>query len=332
MFPRTTVLSTAAVTVATSAAVLLSTGAAATPAATPGATPSPGAAPSATPGWQQAGDDITSGISGLALADGPHGSHGSGGVAHALVVRDNKKPGQNRVGELSYRPGRSAHIEPLAWADGAEPIDLEAIEAVPGASDEFVALASRGLVYHLKVRGSEAHVLDTSPLPAIAEGDDYESFALTSRHGRMAAVWADRGAGKERPATVHAAPFSFNEYDEAEFGRVSTTRLRAPYPTGAVRHASDISVTDSGRLLVSSASDVGDDGPFDSAVMDAGTLSVNRSGKIRLSVAKHPDVLRKFKGHKIEAVECAPGSGPAVLGTDDENAGGYVNSADLCGR
>ncbi|MEV7193761.1 hypothetical protein AB0N81_18435 [Streptomyces sp. NPDC093510] len=309
---RTTVLATAAA----SAAALLTAGAAPAP-------PAPG-------GWQRAGDDISSGISGLALTGR------TDGATHALVVRDNKKPGENRVARLTYRPGadsdRAASVQQLTWTGAAEPIDLEAIEAVPGARGEYMALASRGLVHHLKVSGTEVHVLDTSPLPAIADGDDYESFALTSRHGRLAAVWADRGAGKERPATLHAAPFSFTKYGEADFGPVTTARLRAPYPTGDVRHASDISVTPSGRLVISSASDAGDDGPFDSAVMDAGSLSVSRTGKVRLSVAKSPDVLRKFKGHKIEAVECVPGSRDAVLGTDDENAGGYVNSAQVCGK
>ncbi|MFK4071787.1 hypothetical protein [Streptomyces sp. NPDC029674] len=305
MLFRTTVLATAAATAAT----LLTTAAA--PAA-----PAPG-------GWQRAGDSITSGISGLAVTGR------ADGATHAVVVRDNKKPGQNRLAALTYRPGRSAAVEPLTWTGTAEPIDLEAIEAVPGTSGEYVALASRGLLYHLKVRGGEARVLDTSPLPAIADGDDYESFALTSRHGKLAAVWADRGAGKDRPSTLRAAPFSFNKYGEADFGPVSTARLRAAYPSGNVRHASDITVTDTGRLLVSSASDAGDDGPFDSAVNDAGTLTVNRTGKVRLSAAKCPDVLRKFEGRKIEAVEYVPGTRSLLLGTDDENAGGAVTTVPL---
>ncbi|WP_369212966.1 hypothetical protein [Streptomyces flavofungini] len=290
-------------------------------------------APAAGGGWQRAGDDITSGISGLALSGGGDGVRADGST-HALVVRDNKKPGQNRVAALTYRPGRSAAVKPLTWDGGSEPIDLEAIEAVPGASGEYVALASRGLVYHLTSEGSRVRVLDTSPLPGIAEGDDYESFALTSRHGRLAAVWADRGEGEDRPSKLRAAPFSFNEYGEADFGPVTTARYRAPYPKGDVRHASDITVTGAGHLLIGSASDAGDDGPFTSAVTDAGRVSVARSGKVRLSVDRSPDVLKKFKGHKTEAVECAPGarnSPAALLATDDENKGGYVNSAALCG-
>ncbi|WAL98700.1 hypothetical protein [Streptomyces sp. Je 1-369] len=316
MFLRTTT------TVLTATAALLSAG---------GLTASAAHTPNG--GWQRIGDDITSGISGLAVT-GEAQRHGG---TDAVVVRDNKKPGENRVARLTYRPGADrstvTRTEALTWAGTPEPIDLEAIEAVPGLRGEYVALASRGLVYHVKVTGHEIQVLDTSPLPAIADGDDYESFALTSRHGKMAAVWADRGAGKKRPATLRAAPFSFNKYGEADFGPVTTARLRAPYPVGDVRHASDISVTPSGRLVISSASDAGDDGPFDSAVLNAGNLSVSRTGKVRLSVAKSPDVVRKFEGVKIEAVECVPDSGgKALLGTDDENAGGSVNSATVCGK
>ncbi|GAA1897183.1 hypothetical protein GCM10009837_19120 [Streptomyces durmitorensis] len=276
--------------------------------------------------WQQVGADVKSGISGLAVASR------SGDTLHALVVRDNKRPGDNRIADVVYRPGQAATVTPITWQGGAEPIDLEALDAVPGTSDEYVAVASRGLAYHLKLidAGEAVRVLDVAPLPEIGAGDDFESFTLTSRHGKTAAVWADRGAGADRPATLYAAPFSINSYGESKFGAVKKATLRAPYPRGDVRHASDIEVTKSGRLLVSSASDAGDDGPFDSAVSDAGRLSVAPSGKVRLSVDRSPEVLEKFEGHKIEAVHCVPGSGLAALGTDDENAGGSLSTRHLC--
>ncbi|MFC8130149.1 hypothetical protein [Streptomyces sp. NPDC057302] len=283
------------------------------------------AQPKAAP-WQQVGGDIKSGISGLAVTSR------SGDALHALVVRDNKRPGENRIAEVTYRPGQAAVATPVTWQGGAEPIDLEAIDAVPGTSDEYVAVASRGLAYHLKLMdaGEAVQVLDIAPLPAIGTGDDFESFALTSRHGKTAAIWADRGAGADRPATLYAAPFSINSYGESKFGAVQKATLRAPYPKEDVRHASDIEVTKSGRLLVSSASDAGDDGPFDSAVSDAGRLFVNSAGKVRLSVDKSPELLKKFEGHKIEALHCLPKSPLAALGTDDENAGGSVTTHRLC--
>ncbi|MEV0526169.1 hypothetical protein AB0I66_22280 [Streptomyces sp. NPDC050439] len=276
--------------------------------------------------WHQVGDDVKSGISGLAV------TYRSGDHLRALVVRDNKRPGENRIAEVTHRVGRPAEVAAITWQDGIEPVDLEAVDAVPGTTDEFVAVASRGIAYHVKLTdaGEAAKVLDITPLPAIGAGDNFESFTLTERNGKMAAVWADRGEGTDRPATLYAAPFSISSYGDSEFGEVQKATLRAPYPKGEVRHASDIEVTKSGRLLVSSASDAGDDGPFDSAVSDAGKLTVTRDGGVLLSVSESPELLDTFEGYKIEALQCVPGSDLAALGTDDENAGGSLTTRRLC--
>ncbi|MFE4307891.1 hypothetical protein ACFQ9H_24410 [Streptomyces sp. NPDC056517] len=280
-----------------------------------GATP----AVAAPEDWQQVGTDARSGISGIA-------HEGAG----ALVVHDNKRTGQQRLSRLIHAEG-PATVTPLSWT-GAEPIDLEAIEAVPGAPGEYLALAARGIVYRIKVDGGTATVLDYSPLPEIGEGDDFESFALVSRDGMFAALWADRGSGTDRPATLYAAPLSFASWGQVLFGAASRRVYRSAYPTDAgTRHISDITVTDSGRILVGSASDAGDDGPFDSAVSDAGRVTLSAVGRVRISLEAAPKVLGTFPGHKIEAVECLPGTGDALLGTDDENAGGYVRAAPYCG-
>ncbi|MEO3765171.1 hypothetical protein [Streptomyces sp. B8F3] len=106
---------------------------------------------------------------------------------------------------------------------------------------------------------------------------------------------------------------------------------RATYPTDdGTRHISDISVTDSGRILASSAADDGDDGPFGSAVSNAGRVTITSTGRVRLILAALPTVRGTFPGYKIEAVECLPGSPDAFLGTDDENLGGHVRTTALC--
>ncbi|MGW7463799.1 hypothetical protein ACWGJT_03610 [Streptomyces xantholiticus] len=113
---------------------------------------------------------------------------------------------------------------------------------------------------------------------------------------------------------------SFNGYGESAFGVVTKTsyRLRIPRRTSDnLRHRRHRLGPSADRA----ASDEGDDGPFDSAVIDAGTLSLDRSGKVRLSVAKYRQVLRHFMGYKVETVDCVTGSGIAVLGTDGENMG-----------
>ncbi|SFX60271.1 hypothetical protein SAMN02787144_1004251 [Streptomyces atratus] len=286
-----------------------------------------GGAPAGAAGeWQKVGGDARSGFSGLAY----EGRAADGAGVHALAVHDNKQSGQRRLSRITHWEG-SDGVSPMTW-DGPEPVDLEAIEAIPGMPGEYLALSSRGIVHHLKVSGATATVVDYSPLPGIGEGDDFESFALVARDGKLAALWADRGAGADRPATLYAAQLSFAPWGQPQFAAVTRRAYLAPYPTGeGVRHISDISVTDSGRILVSSAADAGDDGPFDSAVSDAGRVTVSAAGRVRVTLAAHPRVLGTFPQYKIEAVECLPGSADALLGTDDENLGGYVRTMPFCG-
>ncbi|MFE5797068.1 hypothetical protein ACFQ8C_31440 [Streptomyces sp. NPDC056503] len=277
-----------------------------------------GAAQAATP-WRQVGTDARTGVSGLAAE----------GDGTALFVHDNKRSGQPRLSRLGYGTD-PVTVTPLVW-DGAEPVDLEAVEAIPGMPGEYLAVAARGIVYRLRVAGTTAKVVEYTPLPAIGAGDDFESFALVARDGRFAALWADRGEGPDRPATLYAAPLTFAAWGEPRFGAVTRRAFTAPYPADAgTRHVSDISVTDSGRILVSSASDAGDDGPFDSAVTDAGQVGLTATGRVRVALTARPVPLGTFPGHKTEAVECLPGTGEALLGTDDENQGGYVRTVPYC--
>ncbi|MEU4106463.1 hypothetical protein AB0F16_38920 [Streptomyces tanashiensis] len=275
--------------------------------------------------WQQVGTDSRSGVSGLAYEG--HTEDGDG--VNALVVHDNKKSGQPRLSRITYTES-STVIAPLAW-DGAEPVDLEAVEPIPGMPGEYLAVTGRGILYRVKVVDTTATVVDYTPLPAIAEGDDFESFALVARGGMFAALWADRGAGAGRPATLYAAPLSFAAWGQPLFGAVSQRTYRSSSPTvDGTRHISDITVTDSGRIVVGSAGDAGDDGPFDSAVSDAGRVTLSAAGRVRITLAESPTVLGTFPGYKVEAVECLPGSADALLGTDDENLGGYVRTVPVC--
>ncbi|MFE6845279.1 hypothetical protein [Streptomyces sp. NPDC057686] len=276
--------------------------------------------------WQRAGGDARSGVSGIAYES----RTADGAGVHVLVVHDNKGTGQQRLSRITHREG-SDDISPITW-DGPEPSDLEAIEAIPQMPDEYMALASRGIVYRLKVVGSTATVVDYAPLPAIGEGDDFESFALVAQNGKLAALWADRGAGADRPATLYSAPLSFAAWGQPQFGSVTRRAYRATHPTDdGTRHISDISVTDSGRIIVSSAADAGNDGPFDSAVSEAGRVTVSPAGRVRVTLAVSPTVLGTYPQYKIEGVECLPGSADALLGTDDENLGGYIGSMPFCG-
>jgi hypothetical protein len=296
-------------------------------------------------GWQSAGKGKTAGISGIAVS----GAGVADGDVKAVVVRDNKKPGENRIASVGYHDGEKPDVEPLDWKGGALPADLEALTAVPGEKGGHLAVTSSGTAYHLSVSGGEAKVVDTFELPAVQAGDEVENLTLgtvspsspsaaprdaqaTAVKGKLTAVWGGRGED-DRPGTLHAALLTFDSAGRADFGEVRSAEVRAPYPDEDVRHASDTALTDSGDLLVSSASDPGDDGPFDSAVYAAGRVSLDDSGAVVLTVAKDPEVLKKFEKHKIEALACLPGTDKAILGTDDENEGGSLTTAGgLCGK
>ncbi|QPP05459.1 hypothetical protein G4Z16_02550 [Streptomyces bathyalis] len=292
-------------------------------------------------GWQSAGKGKTSGISGIAVAGGGNLEDG----VDAVIVRDNKDADENRIASVTYEDGKKPDVDALDWKGGELPSDLEALDDVPGEKGGYLAVASSGAAYHLKVADGVAEVVDTFTLPAVESGDEVENFALgappssaapgrtkaSAREGKLVAVWGGRGED-DRPATLHAAPVSFDSAGESHFGDVESAQVTSPYPTEHVRHASDTKLTDSGALQVSSASDPGDDGPFDSAVYTAGHVTLTGSGGVKLSVTKDPEALKKFDKHKIEALACLPGSDKAVLGTDDENGGGSLTTADgLCG-
>ena len=60
----------------------------------------------------------------------------------------------------------------------------------------------------------------------------------------------------------------------------------------------------------------------ESKPVTAGVFSV-KDGDIALKLSSAPTRLQAFRGHKVEALELLPNGG-MVMGTDDENFGGWV--------
>jgi len=253
--------------------------------------------------WTKLGSGSTRGISGLAAAP-------SGWV----VARDNKSAGQSRIALLSP----SLTVTALTWP-GTAPQDLESIAAVPGVANRYVACTSARVCSVFDLAGTSIQVRRTFTLPG--SGSNVEAFVLTGVSGQSVALWATRGsptsAAKLRAAFVNLSTWTF--------GQVVSANVRVPWPTGAIRHVSDAAVVD-GRIIVSSATDPGDNGPFDSAVYDVGVVD-RTSARAKLTV-QVPTELGRFPGHKIEGVSCATGTD--LLGTDDEKAGGSVAQVAIC--
>jgi hypothetical protein len=255
--------------------------------------------------WTSVGAGSTANVSGIAPA-------GSGWV----IVRDNKQPAQNRVALLD----QDAVVTPLLWP-GTPPSDLESIDAVPGTSDGFVALSSSGTGWVLTITADTITVDRSFRLPGALK--QVEGFAMASVGGSTVAAWASRGS-TTAPAQIRAATFNPSS---GSFGPLTFGKVRVPYPTTQVRQVSDLKLV-VGHVLVSSASDPGDRGPFTSAVYDVGTLkSIGASGKPALQLST-PREIGRYGGHKVEGIACSNGVG--ILGSDDESLGGAVMTASIC--
>ncbi|MFE9664206.1 hypothetical protein [Streptomyces sp. NPDC005955] len=90
------------------------------------ATPATAAPPE--DGWVRTGTGITAGISGIAVT----GQDGAV-INETVVVHDNKRTGQPRVSRIRPAPGGAPRVDVLSWDGEREPVDLEALSAVPGA-------------------------------------------------------------------------------------------------------------------------------------------------------------------------------------------------------
>lgn len=255
-------------------------------------------------GWTQVGTGITNGISGLAPAS-----------SGWLIVRDNKKAGQNRIALLAD----TGDVVPLDWP-GTQPVDLEAVSAIPGSPGQFAALTSKGSGTVLSVTGTDVGIVERFVVPRGSA--NIEGLAIGQVEGTTVAAWATRGS-PTAPAKVFASTF---DPRDGSFGRVVRRLVTVPYPTSNVRHVSDLALVGT-SLVGSSASDPGNNGPFDSALYRLGVVGVG-SGKATLNFGA-PESLGVHQGHKIEGIACSGSAG--LLGTDDENQGSSIAPASFCG-
>lgn len=267
--------------------------------------------------WRPVRGGIPFGISGMALIEQQSNS------LDFLIVHDNKKTNQSRIAIISLKGKKQQEYFPLNWPNQTElPIDLESLASVPQKKSDFIAVSSTGKAYYLRldIAAKNLSLIKEFDLPAITSKTNLESFGLQYIDGKIIAIWGDRGEG-ETPATVYFGEFNPKIYEIKLSG---SSKLKVPFPEGNVRHISDLKVDSSGIVYITSASDAGDDGPFESAVYVAGYLGLYGN---YINWRSHPQLVPLYRSyyHKIEAMELIPGAeGGAIVGTDDENLGSYV--------
>ena len=261
--------------------------------------------PPADAAWQPLGPQRERTVSGLAR-------DGDGFV----VVHDNKHAGEPRMAFLSPRNGVSGlEYRALSWHGAPLPVDLEAIVREPGDARAFLAATSRGDFFRVLLREDTAQATTLASLPCT---DEIEGLDVWSIEARLCLIWAERGEDR-RPATL-----SWGWFD-AHSGTVtglSKTTLAMPSLGAHTRHVSDLRVTPAGALVVSSATDPGNRGPFSSAVWEAGQFRAVE-GAITFQPAAPPRRLHFAAGQKIEAIEWIS-PGVMALGADNEDLGGAI--------
>ncbi|MHC5776391.1 hypothetical protein [Nostoc sp.] len=268
--------------------------------------------------WRPVRGGIPFGISGIALIEPQSNS------LDFLIVHDNKQKNQGRLAIISIKGKNQPEYFPLNWPNNIElPIDLVALTSVPEKTKfSFIALSSSGKAYYIRLNPANKtiSVLKEFNLPGIIQGNNFEAFGLQNIDGKLVAIWAHRGEGKQ-PATIFWGVFDLAKYQITLAG---SANLKAPFPSGNVRHISDIKVDPVGIVYITSASDAGDDGPFQSAVYVAGYLGLHGN---KIAWQQNPQLVPFYRSnyHKIEGIELVPGAeGGVVVGTDDENLGSYV--------
>lgn len=266
--------------------------------------------------WRPVRGGILYGISGMALI------RQQGNALDFLVVHDNKKPDQGRLGVIKIQGEEQPKYLPIAWPSNTElPIDLEGLVTVPEVNPSYMALTSSGKVFQFSLDiNNNISLIKIFDLPGISKETNLESFALHKLDGKLIAIWAHRGAG-EQPGVMYWGELNLKNYKITPTGSVA---VKVPMISGNIRHISDIKVDSAGVTYITSAVDNGDDGPFKSAVYVAGTFTL-KNRKIAFQQNLPVTGIAKYDYHKIEALELLPNAEAGmIVGTDDENMGSSV--------
>ncbi|MBW4643882.1 MAG: hypothetical protein KME23_12980 [Goleter apudmare HA4340-LM2] len=266
--------------------------------------------------WRPVRGGILYGISGMALVEQ------QGNSLDFLIVHDNKKKDEPRLAIISLQGKQPVKYSPVKWPENTEaPIDLESLTSVPNKKS-FMALSSAGKAYEIKLnsRNTSISVLQKFDLPKVPQGSNIEAFALQNIDNKLVAIWAHRGEAAQ-PGIIY---WGVLDLDKSQITQTGSANLKVPFPSGNVRHISDLKVDPTGIIFITSASDAGDDGPFQSAVCAIGAVGF-RGQEIVLK--QNPQLVPLYRSNyrKIEGLELVPGAnGGVVVGTDDENLGSYV--------
>lgn len=263
-----------------------------------------------------------------------------------LVVHDTKSNEQGpRLGILRIRKEQGPEYAEVAIQDWKHPDgqanDLESLCALPKHPGEFLAAESGywegkyGRLFHIKLQGTNAEVLGTSPLPLLADngkgrkGDNFEGIACTSLNERkILVILGERGGSERHPIGI----LRWGLFDPTSHSLTWTPQGTAGVPvvapgswpgTKPKRDISELYLDAQGNLWAAATADESDDGPFRSVIYKTAILQPDLENPIK--VVPHPRAEWIIDGLKVEALSAPSGissTGSLSFATEDEHLGG----------
>ena len=237
-----------------------------------------------------------------------------------LVVHDNKKKGQLRVGLINL--AADSLYEGLKWPGETLPIDLEALSNIPGLQNEYIAMGSWGFCYWIKLdlQSNTLDIIKEFRIPDSGPPLNLESFLIIRKNNNTYATWAHRGSDNEESILFWGSISLFD--DNINISVEDSVFINLPWPIKSKRHMSDMDIDDNNAIWTSATSDPGDDGPYQSAIYKIGSFQIkNNEMKFILATPHFKQFV--FESNKVEAMTIIKNK--MVFATDDENLGAAIN-------
>ena len=237
-----------------------------------------------------------------------------------LVVHDNKKQGQLRVGLIDF--SADSLYKGLDWPTQNLPIDLEALADIPGFEDRYVAMGSWGFCYliQLDLKSKTIDLINEFRIPDSGPPLNLESVLIFQESNKWYIACAHRGSDKEDSILFWGSISLFD--DNISIIVEDSVLINVPWPVNSKRHMSDMDIDDNKILWSSATSDPGDEGPYASAIYKIGSFQIeNDVMKFILATPYLKQFV--FESNKVEAMTIIKNK--MVFATDDENLGAAIN-------
>ena len=237
-----------------------------------------------------------------------------------LVVHDNKKKGQLRVGLIDINAD-SLYIG-LEWPTETLPMDLEALSDIPGLENEYIAMGSWGFCYWIKLdlQSQTIDLIKEFRIPGSGPPLNLENLLILGEGDNLYVAWAHRGSDHEESILYWGSISLFDE--DIAISVIDSVFINIPWPLTAKRHMSDMDIDNNNILWTSATSDPGDDGPYKSAIYKIGLFEIVKE-KINFNISQPFTKQFVFEKNKVEALAVI--NNKIVFATDDENLGSAIN-------